>query len=181
MKRLVLLLALLSCSAYGEMEKFALPCTSSPNICFFWWPKLPAVTGWHHERNQSYNISANALAPDGSTFVDAETVMYAEALYKPRIPDTKSLEVLIDDDKKKFRTSTPGVLISEVAPLTTADGQKLRSLTFFPTAKGNWERVSYGEEGEFYLVFTISSRSKAGYDKAMLAYESLIHAYKEKF
>jgi hypothetical protein len=74
----------------------------------------------------------------------------------------------------------PGITITETKLIVTADGKKLRSFTFFPTKQGNWERVSYGEEGEFYLVFTISSRTKMAYDRAIAAYESLVSGYREK-
>jgi hypothetical protein len=67
-----------------------------------------------------------------------------------------------------------------VEALATGDGQKLRSLTFFPQGEGNWERVSFGEEGEYYLMFTISSRTKSGYDMALPLYEAMLRAYKEK-
>lgn len=40
--------------------------------------------------------------------------------------------------------------------------------------------ISYGEEGEFYLIFTVSSRSLNGYQAAMNAYQQLIRRYKEK-
>jgi hypothetical protein len=173
-----LVLLMLSASASAEMEKTALSCETG--MCLYWWPKLPPIKGWHQDREQSYNYRANALAPDGFTFADAETVMYATAFFKPRIPETRSLEMLIANDKKQFLVETPGITITETKVIMTADGKRLRSFTFFPTKQGNWERVSYGEEGEFDLVFTISSRTEMGYDRAIATYESLLGSYREK-
>jgi len=167
----------MSSSAYAEIEKIAIQ--SGKGISLYWWPKLAPVKGWHQDREYSVRYSANALAPDGFTFKDAETVMYVSALYKPRIPETKSLEALIENDRKNFEANVPGVSIQEVAPLSTADGQKLRSFTFFPAKGGNWERVSYGEEGEFYLIFTVSSRSQSGFNAVLSAYEKLAASYKK--
>lgn len=179
MKRLLLLLILVSTfPVSAEIEKLGRPCETG--LCLYWWPKLAPVEGWHHEPEPSQHYGANALAPEGSTFMDAETVMYAKASYKPRVPETKSLDALIENDKKEFLANVPGVVIAAAKPLTTGDGKKLKSVTFFPTAQGNWERVSYGEEGEFYLLFTISSRTKAGYERALPAYEEMIRGYKEK-
>jgi len=162
--------------SYGEIEKLAIP---GPNgINFHWWPKLPPVKGWHHDHEYSLHYGANALAPDGKTFADAETVMYAMALYKPRDPATTSVAVLIEQDRKRFLGNTPGVKIVEVEALVTADQKAFRSFTFFPAESGNWERVTYGEEGEFFLVFTLSSRSLAGYKACLPAYEDLIRRYK---
>ena len=175
---IVLALIFLSVQASAEVEKTALTCESK--ICFYWWPKLPAIKGWHQDRDGSYEMSANVLVPDGSTFADAETVMYAKAIYKPQMPGIASVEALIEDDKKQFLDSRPGMKILESKGLTTADGKVLRSFEYIPDRQGDWERVSYGEEGDFYLIFTISSRSKTGYGKSIPVYEELIERYREK-
>lgn len=158
------------------MEKIASPCESG--FCFHWWPKLPLVEGWHHDPDNSMNFSFNAQAPDGKTFGDAETVIYANAPYKPRIPEVKSLQQFIENDRQDFTQSDPKIKIEEVEPLVTADGQKLRSYVFSPSGPGNWEQVSYGEEGEFYLVFVLSSKTKLGLFKARADYEKFITRYK---
>ena len=175
---LIGLLATIPAVSYAEIEKIALNCETG--ICFHWWPKLPAVKGWHHDRENSYLFSANAQAPDGYTFKDAETVFYAKALYKPRIPDTKSLTALIEDDKRKFQSHDPTITITESEALTTKDGKTLRVLAFAPKEKGNWELVAYGEEGEFYLVFTLSSRTKDGYTKNIPIFKQYVAQYAEK-
>jgi hypothetical protein len=175
---LVLTLGLALRVAYAEIEKFATP--AAKGMSFHWWPKLAPLKGWRHDRDQSLHYGINALVPDGSTFADAETVMYAKAVYKPRRPESKTLEMFIENDKKASLSRSPDILIQEGAALSTADGKKLRSFTFFPKRKGNWERVSYGEEGDFYLVFAVSSRSLAGYKAAEKAYVGLIRSYKEK-
>ena len=175
---LAIVLVGLSASAAAEIEKKAQPCEKG--ICLYWWPKLPPLANWHHEDGSSFRYDANALAPDGTTFADAPSVMYAKALYKPRAPQIKSVASLIADDKSQFISDVPGVLISEEKPLSTADGRKLRSFSYFPAQGGNWERVSYGEEGDYYLIFTLSSRTREAYDQALPSYEALIAAYHEK-
>lgn len=114
------------------------------------------------------------------SFADAETVMYAKAVFKPRVPEVKSLAALIENDKNNFVTNFPGVTIQEMTTLATADGKKLISLVYTLADKGNWERVSYLEEGEFYLVFTVSSRTQAGFLASVKAYKTLVTQYKEK-
>jgi len=180
MKRLLVVLMLFSFPVFAEIEKRAVPCDATERICFYWWPKLPQAVGWHQDLDHSYMYSANALAPEGFTFANAETVIYAKALYKPRSPETKSLAQLVKDDKERFLKDVPGVKIAEAKTIKTADGQELQSFTFSPASEGNWERVSYGEEGEFYLIFTVSSRTKKGLESALPAYESMLRGYKEK-
>lgn len=173
----LLMLLSVTDAAFADIEKLATSCERG--LCFHWWPKLPEIDGWHHDREQSFNYGINALAPDGFSFANADTVMYAKAIYKPRKPEVTSLEDLIEHDLRDFAANATGVEITEAPALRTADGQSLRSLTFFPAKKGNWERVAYGEEGDFYLVFTISSRSLDGYLASAKAYEEMIRRYRE--
>lgn len=162
----------------AEIEKLSRICETG--ICLYWWPKLASIKGWHQERESSYAISANVQVPDGFTFSNAETVIYAKALYKPRMPETKSLEMLIKDDKETFLSRDPISVITEAAPLETGDGKLLKSYTFLPKGKGNWEQVCYGEESDFYLIFTISSRTKDGFDKTLEVFKQYIRQYEEK-
>ena len=174
----IVVLLVFSASANAEIENVAVPCERG--LCLYWWPKLVAVKGWHHDRDHSYLYSVNAQAPDGYTFADAESVIYAKALYKPRIPETTSLQMLIKDDKDQFLSRDPNIIISEVGTLITGDGRILKSFTFFPKGKGNREQVSYGEEGDFYLIFALSSRTKEGFAKTLNAYKQFIGQYTEK-
>ena len=162
----------------AEIEKLAQPCDQK--ICFKWWPRLPELKGWHHDHDHSLHYDANALAPDGFTFADADAVIYARALYKPRTPEAKSLQMLIDADKADFRGRDAKIKIEESKPISTADGQKLRTFEFIPGRSGNWERVAYGEEGDFYLMFTVSARSQQAYKKAVVQYEDLLSRYRTK-
>ena len=175
---ILLAFALLSGSAAAEIEKTSLICKSS--FCLYWWPKLPELKGWHQDHDGSYEIGANVLVPDGSTFANATTVIYAEALYKPRAPELTSVSALIESDKKQFLQGKPDTSIEQSADVITGDGLKLKSFTYFPKKQGDWERVSYGEEGDFYLIFTVSSRTKEAYKRGVVVYEKLVGNYHKK-
>lgn len=177
-RALITSLLLISATAFAEIEKFAIP--GEKGMAFHWWPKLAPVAGWTQDNDFSFKYSINALAPTGASFADSETVMYAKAVYKPRVPDIKSLSALIENDKKDFVTNVPGVATQEAKALVTADGKQVVSLNYSPKGKGNWERVSYLEEGDFYLIFTVSSRTEKGFLATIKAYENLISQYKEK-
>ena len=85
----------------AEIVKRANTCETG--MCLHWWPKLPSVEGWHQELQASDANGMDIIAPDGFTFSNAQTVIYAKAPYKPRIPATKSLYDLIEGDKRDFR------------------------------------------------------------------------------
>ncbi len=172
--------------AEAEIIKTATRNCDRGEICFYWWPKLPAVAGWHTDQaaNVGYGGNGmNSLVPDGSTFARADVIMYAAAVYKPRYeagnPQSKSLSALIEDDEATVARAHQGTSIAEVESLTTADGQSLRSFTFFRPDEGTWERVSYGEEDDFYLLFAISAHSEAGYRKALPVYEDVVGRYRK--
>ena len=101
--------ALAACATPGfaEIEKLATPCERE--LCFYWWPRLPPLEGWRHDREQSFQLRVNALAPEGEPFARAETVMYAKAIYKPRRPEATSLAKLIEADQGDFSKNVPGV------------------------------------------------------------------------
>jgi hypothetical protein len=166
----------LSVTAQAEIEKTAQPCDTG--ICVYWWPKLPQIHGWHQDKDQSFYSGIYAMAPDGHSFRNAEAVIYAIATHKRQAPETQSLTRFIAADKNRFTASDPDITITEVSRLSTGDGQRLRSFTFLPKSKGSWEVVSYGEEGDYYLTFVLSSRTRAGFDKAQPAFRQLIAAYK---
>jgi len=174
------LVPLLLCTspAFADIEQIATTCDSG--ICLYWWPALPSVAGWHHDREQSLSFGVNAQAPDGYTFENAETVIYAKALYKPKEPEIASVAELIQEDAKRFLAISPDIQITEVEPLRTADGQLLRSFTFFPRGQGNWEQVSYGEEDDFFLMFAVSSTSHEGLMRTLSDYSRFVSGYQKR-
>ena len=176
----VLLLVLMlqqATPAVAETERIATTCEKS--VCFYWWPKVVPPPGWQQDRDQSIRFNFNAMAPGDKSFVNAETVMYANAVYRPRVPEAKTLEDFVVTDHAKFRSETPGLSIVSASALKTSDGKIAKTWALIPKAQGQWERVAYFEEGEYYMVFVISSRSEAGLQREMPSFERFIESYKE--
>jgi hypothetical protein len=86
----------LSGTASAEIYKEATP--TDTGFDFVWWPIVTVPHGWLHDDGASHAQHVNALIPKGTTFANAPAVIYAEAVYKPRMPDTKSLTQFIADD-----------------------------------------------------------------------------------
>lgn len=183
MKYLLIFISLsLSGTLSAEIHREATVCNESGEMCFYWWPELPEIEGWEQDKGNSYHYSSNAQAPVGFNFGNAESVIYAKAIYKLGQPESKNLEQFIANDKKSFLKDNPELTIKETLPLTSASGLKFRSFTFAPKNEGNWERVSYSEEkdtdgNEYYLVFVLSSRSETEYKSMIAAYEKFITKY----
>jgi len=162
----------------AEIRKTVVPDGKEERV--FWWPVLPKADGWVHDENSSRTIGANVLVPVGGTFADAPAVIYAKALARQRMPATKTLAQLIAEDRREFARKVPGVRISEVAPIRDGEGRDLRCLEFVPAAKGSWERVAYGEEGGFYVIFTVSAQDQATLRKTVPQFEDLVARYRRQ-
>lgn len=171
-----LLPILLLLPAFAQADILRLAIQQGNKVEVYTWPVLPQVDGWHHDRKNSLHFRSNAQAPDGANFMDAETVIYAKAIFKPSVPYLHDVDDLIGNDRAQYSTGGK-VRIAEAPPLMTANGSELRSLTFTPVGEGLWEQVAYGEEGDFFLLFTISSRSKSGFEESWRAFESFITNY----
>ena len=166
----------------AEILKQSTVCGETRELCFLWWPKLNPIKGWSQDMPQSVNYKSNAQAPNGYTFANAEAVIYAKAIYKARQPKSKNLAEFISSDKQSFLSRNPSLKITNADPAEDKAGRKYIGFDFTPEKAGNWERVLYSEEtdkdkNEYYLVFVLSSRSKAGYEQALSAYKGFVATY----
>lgn len=161
--------------AAADIEKIVVPCEET--LCFFSWPKLPDVEGWHQDLEFSYHYSINAQAPERKSFSDARAVIYARAIPKSDEPEIENLAALIQRDRAEFLERKRGGTISQATPLLTADGRTLPSLVFAPKWWSDWEQIAYGEEGEYYLQFVLSGQSKRSFEDALPAFRQFVNGY----
>ncbi len=89
-----------------------------------------------------------------------------------------NLQAFIEFNEFEYNSKSLGIEVEEVEPLVTADGQRLRSFINSNTKTGFVDRSSYGEEGDFFLIFVISARSKKWLDdEALRDYKQFINTY----
>ncbi len=182
----VAIVAAYSAIARAEIVKSATIDCSNNRLCLYWWPKLPSISGWHTDEDANYQVGENginALVPDGFNFSNSDTVIYGNAVYKAGYekdnPKSKKLDDFIADDRKTYFDQYPGMIIKEVEPLSTGDHQKLRSYIYFRPKDQVWEQISYGQDGDFYVVIAISSKSEAGYRAHQAEYRDLVGRYRK--
>jgi hypothetical protein len=165
----------------AEIFKLAIP--SDQGLKLYWWPQLQVPDGWVHDEGDSRTTASNMLVPKGQSFAQAPAVMYGKALYKARIPETRSLDQLISDDEREFQKNLPGIVILPLPALKNGDGRSLRCFSYSPPqkgGKGSWEWTAYSEEGDFYLIFVVSGNSEAALKTALPSFRRLIATYREK-
>ena len=180
MKRVLLLTVFLSSTplAFAEIYKLAVP--SDQGLQLYWWPILPDIPGWRHDEGASCAQGVNALVPDGQSFSGAPAIIYARAMFKPRMPDVKSLRQLIDEDRAGFERDFPGISIQELKPIKDGDAKMHPYFSYSPRGEGSWELVAYGEENDFYLLFTLSGNSKPALESARADFERLVATYRAR-
>lgn len=152
---------------------------STQGIQLMWWPILPVVPGWQHDEGASRTYSVNMLIPNGQTFSAAPAVIYAKAMYKPPVPQTNSLAQLIASDRAEFSAKVPGVRIKELPPLHDGDGKALRCFSFSPASRGSWDLAAYGEEDDYYLIFTVSAKTSKALQETRATFAKMVSRYKK--
>jgi hypothetical protein len=175
--------ASISSPSVAGIEKIMLVCDRG--LCPYYWPQVDVPDGWFHDREASYQFDFNAIAPLGQTFSHAEAIIYGKAIYKPRQPETKSLLQLMAEDKERFEQKGSGAKVEVADALSTHDGQRALSYKFLPVtgaaaasdSDAQWERVAYLDDGEFYVIFVVSSRTEQGLAGANNAFEKAVASY----
>lgn len=162
---------------HGGVEKIAVP--TDQGLQLYWWPKVDPPKGFEFDQNASYANGVKMFVLRGRNFSNADTVIYAKAIYKPRAPETTSLKELLDQDTANVKEHDASIKVSPSAAILDGDRKQLPVLMFSPSNQGNWELVVYGEEGDYYLLFTISSRTRKGYEQALPAFKAMIASYHE--
>jgi hypothetical protein len=166
--------------AKAETEGFAYMCETG-GICLWRRPIVNPPSGWERDQGSSERYKINAFAPKGLSFSDSPVVIYANALYKTP-QKVKDLDEFIEVDKEHFTKGKGEIKISPKGSLLTGDKKSLVVLTFEPIGKSKeqFETIAYGEEGEYFLIFALSARSKEAHDKALPAFVEFLHGYTEK-
>lgn len=149
-------------------------------MALYWWPEFPPLRGWVHEDEASIELKANVLVPSGKSFFESPAVIYGGAIYKPRSPETKSLDQLVANDVADALHDTPGTKAKELRALTDADGKPWRCFSFTPHGNGRWEWAAYSEEGDFYLIFAVTGKSSSALRSALPDFRKRIQAYRQQ-
>jgi hypothetical protein len=146
-----------------------------------WWPKVQAPKGWHHDRGNSVNYQMNAFAPVGESFASAEAVMYARAIRTSSDTSLRNLGEFMTRERANFLKRSPNYEIRDDKPIPTRGGIDLKTRVFVPKdGQGNWERVAYGEENDYYVIFVASARSKKALDAIEKPFRQMVWQWRRE-
>ena len=176
MYKILLFLLFLSTASHAELYELKYP-SKSKFLKNIWVPVLN-INGWHQDKEHTLWLHSNIHVPDGSTYINSPIKIFANAVNKKRHPKFKSLTDFIDN----YYIAGFGELERNVKPkkeknIYTADGKELISYSISSLTDLPWERVSYGEEGDYFTIFTLSGRTEDAYKSALPIYLKSLEEY----
>jgi hypothetical protein len=136
---------------------------------------LNAPEGWVFD-NESGKSQGMPLVfyPKVARWETALVVMYANVSRKK--PGDK-LEKLIEFDISQFKKASPNLVVKDAPSLPTARNKKAVVKHFSNDAYGNFEAVAYIDEPGALVMVVLTSKTKAGFDKALPAFAALLKSY----
>ena len=145
--------------------------------CLWHEPTVHAPKGWEFKETASSRYHARAFAPVGSNFANATAVMYAKAVPKEGQPAT--LAAFMAQDIASFRAKDAKLQVKTGLGYPDGDGHRLPAVQLFPGQGSGqqWQTIAYGEEGAFYLVFSLSGSGVLEHDSAVPAFQAMLASY----
>lgn len=137
---------------------------------------LTAPVGWIIDNQNGREEGMNAVFyPKGSSWSDAETVMYTtyvsfDSAKKETIGD------IIASDSARFRQASSQSRVKKQIPVDIGKGKKAIVYNF--SMDGNYETVAYMQEKKGVIVMVISSKNKNGCINNYKSFESLLKSYR---
>lgn len=177
--------ALVTTSAMADIERTATINCAQGAICFHIWPALPTMPGWHQDADASLHFEANILVRDGQNFNDSAIVLtgnISDDTFEPSQPAAAQLDRFISNDAGRTRADNPDAVITEIEPLATADGRKLRTFRITKLKDGHSQLISYtvdgDADGKFFVMLMLDAADDAGFEASQPIYKAMVAAYK---
>jgi hypothetical protein len=115
--------------------------------------------------------------PKGQKWATAPTVMYVNPLhgYTAKI---RTVSALINNDVSQFMKRSPKGRVTDAGRIATAAVGKEAIIRYFSEDGGPpHEAVAYVPEKDLVMLVVLSSRTSAGFQKALPAYKDLLSTY----
>ena len=137
---------------------------------------IDAPEGWIVDREVGKQLGACCVYyPRGSTWDNAETVMYPNIVTKG--PEQQTLKEFMESDLANFREHSPAMTFedSKDVPLTHNRVAKVR--LFYNVNKGSSEAVAYIDEEKVIALIVVSSKSKKALKESMPRLQTTLQTY----
>ena len=136
---------------------------------------LSAPTGWVLDEEAGRPRIQAVFYPEGSTFAEAEAVMYVNTLSRTVEPN---LEAFIADDVAREKEDSPNLQVRRAAPVRLSDGKSAIINQLSGDKFGNFESIAYIDSPADYIAIVLTSKTEAGYKKSEAAFLELLKSYR---
>jgi hypothetical protein len=132
--------------------------------------------GWTSDREVGERLGTCCVFyPEGSTWDDAETVMYPNIVSKGSGQQT--LEQLMSSDLDDFRDQNPGMSFEDGAEIPLKHGRAAKVRYFYSVNRGSSEAVAYVDEEKMIALVVMSSRSRKGLNEQLPLLKTELDSY----
>jgi hypothetical protein len=126
---------------------------------------ITAPKGWIFDNQSGVSQGLHCVMyPQGSTWRTAGEVIYVSF---GRLEPGRSVEDFMRDDEEKFRKKFPGLAVASLPPITLRSGEEALTRKFTGDAYGNFECIAYAQLGRSVVMFVLSCRNEAGYQRCL--------------
>lgn len=156
-------------------------------LCFYIWPKLPALPGWHQDQGLSLRYGAAFWLPDTDSKANPSPVVLvanavAEDGYETTHPELSPLDGFIADDHDRTKQDEPNATIREIARTKTADGKDLRTFVLTGLKGGHSQIIAFTEDGDrdgkFFCVLTLDTTAQEPVENQRTLFRQMVGQYR---
>jgi len=132
--------------------------------------------GWVADREVGKRLGPCCVYyPQGSTWDNAETVMYPNITTKG--PGQKTLSEFMKSDLASFREHEPGMQYEDVQDVSLPNQRIAKIRVFRGVNRGSSEAVAYIDEEKIIAIFVMSSKSEKGLNQSLPLFRSALQTY----
>jgi hypothetical protein len=132
--------------------------------------------GWVIDREVGKQLGGCCVFyPQGSTWDNAETVMYPNIATKRQ--GQESLAEFMQSDLAEFRKQGPEVTYEDAEDVHLKSGRVARVRLFYGVNRGSSEAVAYIDEEKIIALVVLSSKTRKGLNQSMPLLRSALQTY----
>ena len=137
---------------------------------------VEAPRGWAIQgKSEGANGLATVFYPKGSTFADAEAVMYVNTARREK---QEKLDDFIARDLEALRKESPGAKAEKRKPIDTAEGRRAEVWAIAGDKWNNQEAIAFLAEDTVFVTLVLTARTADAYKASLPAFGQLVRSYK---
>ncbi len=131
-----------------------------------------APKGWIFDNQSGVSQGLHCVMyPQGFSWRTAREVIYVSI---GKLKTGESLADFVAKDAEDFRTKSPAIEIVALEPISLVTGEVAEVRRFTGDQFGNHECVAYAQLGDSVASFSLSCRSKDGYEKSVGPFKDMV-------